>query len=481
MRDATDLTPLVGREVELAYLSAIFDKVAVQVGTPVRPSRRRARHRQEPPGARALAHVDARPEMTTWRQGYCPPFGEDVTYWALAEIVKGHAGIRDTDHEAAVEAKLEAVRPRFGRRSGSASACGRSVGLPASGGVARGELRRLDCASSRAWPPERPTVLVFEDLHWADEALARLPRVPHDAPGDGAAAGRRDGATGALRAAAATSPPAAPSTRVDLRPLSTEETTRLVARLLAAGRTGACRRRGRRALRRQPLLRRAVGAPAGGLARARPCPTRCRPSSPPASTRCRPTQKALLGDAAVVGSVFWSGALAAIGARDRDDGLEEALSGLLERRLIRRVRESSMEGEREYAFAHALARDVAYRQLPRAKRARGHKLAAEWLEGRAGKRAGDLVEILSHHYLTALELAEATGDQDLRSSLIAPLLRNLELAGKRAMVLDVVAAERYFSRAMELTLDDAEEARASRPVGARRRRRRTLRRGASGP
>ena len=70
---------------------------------------------------------------------------------------------------------------------------------------------------------------------------------------------------------------------------------------------------------------------------------------------------------------------------------------------------------------------------------------------RACRRAeSDLVEILSHHYLTALELAEATGDQDLRSSLIAPLLRNLELAGRRAMVLDVVAAERYFSRAMEL-------------------------------
>ena len=83
--DGDDLTPLVGREVELAYLSAIFDKATTRrfrsshwsIGEPGIGKSRLVRE--------LFSLVDGRPEMTTWRQGYCPPFGEDVTYAALAE------------------------------------------------------------------------------------------------------------------------------------------------------------------------------------------------------------------------------------------------------------------------------------------------------------------------------------------------------------------------------------------------------------
>ena len=99
-----------------------------------------------------------------------------------------------------------------------------------------------------------------------------------------------------------------------------------------------------------------------------------------------------------------------------------------------------MAGEREFAFGHALARDVAYGELPRAARARKHAAVAAWIEEKAGDRVDDLAEILAHHYATALELAQAAGDASSRTRWSTR--RTLpELAGDRAWPLDVAAAE----------------------------------------
>ena len=200
--------------------------------------------------------------MTTWRQGYCPPFGEDITYWALAEIVKGHAGIRDTDHAATVEAKLEAVLPAGPDREWFRQRLRALLGLAAPD-ASREEnfaawLRFFeDVAASR------PTVLVFEDLHWADEALLAFLEYLTTHVGLRAlcwSSGRRGPSSSSGTRA---SPRAAASTASHLEPLSPAETARLVAGLLGEpdDRDGG-RRTGGRALRRQPLLRRAVRATA---------------------------------------------------------------------------------------------------------------------------------------------------------------------------------------------------------------------------
>ena len=82
-------------------------------------------------------------------------------------------------------------------------------------------------------------------------------------------------------------------------------------------------------------------------------------------------RKSLLQDAAVLGKVFWAGALAEMG--DRDPGqVEQALHELARKELVRPARSSSMEGEREYGFWHVLVRDVCYAQIPRAARAARH-------------------------------------------------------------------------------------------------------------
>ena len=116
-------------------------------------------------------------------------------------------------------------------------------------------------------------------------------------------------------------------------------------------------------------------------------------------------EKRLLQDAAVVGKVFWVGALEAVGGISRRDA-EEFLQALVRREFVQRARRSSVAGDTEYAFSHELLRDVAYEEIPRAARAERHPA-----RGRTGStplgRPEDHAELLAHHYLAALEGARA--------------------------------------------------------------------------
>ncbi|MGH3054172.1 MAG: hypothetical protein ACRDL7_04245, partial [Gaiellaceae bacterium] len=114
-----------------------------------------------------------------------------------------------------------------------------------------------------------------------------------------------------------------------------------------------------------------------------------------------PEEKALLQNASVIGKVFWPGAV---------PGEDERILHALERKeFVRRERRSSIARETQYAFLHALVRDVAYGQIPRAERAAKHRRAAEWLASLAGDRTEDHAEMLAQHYREALSLSEAAG------------------------------------------------------------------------
>ena len=155
-----------------------------------------------------------------------------------------------------------------------------------------------------------------------------------------------------------------------------------------------------------------------------------------------PDVKSLLADAAVIGKVFWAGALAAMGSRD--DGAVSATLAELTRRSSSAGGSSSMDGETEYSFGHVLVRDVAYCQLPRPSRAARHVAAATWLESKVAGRVEDFADVLAYHYATALELARAAGDTEQAAELEAPALRFLILAGERAL------GPRHGCRAREL-------------------------------
>ena len=160
-----------------------------------------------------------------------------------------------------------------------------------------------------------------------------------------------------------------------------------------------------------------------------------------------PERKALLHDAAVVGKVFWAGAVASIGERD-ENAVRQGLHELVQKELVRPVRTSSVIDQDEFCFWHVLIRDVAYAQIPRAARARKHQAVAAWIEGIAEDRVADHAEILVHHYAGALELARAAGADT--HELEERTKHFLVLAGRRALRLDVAKAESYFRQALEL-------------------------------
>jgi predicted ATPase len=83
-------------------------------------------------------------------------------------------------------------------------------------------------------------------------------------------------------------------------------------------------------------------------------------------------EKALIQDAAVVGKTAWVGAVNALTERTSWEA-EELVYSLERKQLVQRARRSSIEGEVEFVFGHALTKDVAYSQIRRADRAQNTK------------------------------------------------------------------------------------------------------------
>jgi class 3 adenylate cyclase/tetratricopeptide (TPR) repeat protein len=456
-------TPMVGRQIDLGMLTGAFQKavqesavqLAVVAGEPGVGKSRLV--------AELGSFVDGWPELVRWRQGRCLPYGEGITFWALGEIVKAEAGILESDPPEVAAAKIDAMVPGEAPDAPWLRARLRPLaGLPAPEAA-----REENFAAWRAFvellAEDRPSVLVFEDLHWANAALLdfieQLAGSAEAVPLLLVATARPELFEKAPTWAAS----ARNLAKVNLAPLGPAETARLISHLLDSavlpaevqqaildhsGGNPLYAEQFVRLLQDQEILTRTdaqwrlepdaeIPLPPGvhGLIAARL-------DTLPAE------RKRMLQDAAVVGKVFWSGAVADMGDHGEAD-VRAVLHELARKDLIRSARRSSMAGQAEYAFTHALIRDVCYGQIPRAGRARRHQRAAAWIEAMAGERAADHAEILAAHYTTALDLAQAARDP-CAGELAASAARYLMLAGDRAMGIDVQAAERHYARALQL-------------------------------
>ena len=398
--------------------------------------------------------ANARPELVTWRQGRCLPYGDGVAFWALGELVKAHAGVYESDSPEAATEKLDSVLPEVeglaSLRTGLLRLLGIDSGQPASREESFAAWRRF----FELIAAEGPTVLVVEDLHWADSGLRDFLRYLADSA-----------APVPLLVLCTARPELLEQEQgwgdiVKLAPL-TAATRRQTPRGLAHGAPGGTtsKRRSSNGSRETPLYVEefvqlmADRGPGGEML--------AFPDSLQALIAARldaldPEHKGLLQDAAVVGNVFWPGALAAMGCREAIESAR-ALDDLTRKEIVRPASTSSIEGEEEYAFWHILVRDVAYSQIPRAERGRRHRSAAVWIEERAGERLEDAADVLAHHYLAALELAEAAREDEEAASLESPARRFLVLAGERALGLETAQAVARFGRALELCADDDPE------------------------
>jgi class 3 adenylate cyclase/tetratricopeptide (TPR) repeat protein len=457
-------TPFVGREHDLALLKETYARALRERGVQLvtvagEPGVGKTRLLAE-----VRAWLDDQPDLVRWRQGRCLPYGEGITFWALGEIVKGEAGILESDSPEEASAKLAAavagVVDDRSEREWLLSRLAPLVGGELSEAAAeRSESFVAWRTFLEALAAERPLVLVVEDLHWADPALVEFLEHVADWSSDVPLLAlctarpelyeRHSGWGGGKRN----------STTISLSPLSEEETARLVAALLdravlpAETQVALLERAEGNPLYAEEFVRmlvdRGIVTERGDLAAAGEIPV---PETVHGLIAARldtiaPERKALLHDAAVVGKVFWTGAVAAVGGADRDAVLA-GVRELVRKELVRPARRTSIEHEEEFSFWHLLVRDVAYGQIPRAARARKHRAAAEWVESIAGERVADHAELLAQHYTQAIELARAAGE-DVHE-LEARAARFIVLAGDRAVYLDAVKARAHYSRALDL-------------------------------
>jgi class 3 adenylate cyclase/tetratricopeptide (TPR) repeat protein len=412
---AVSAAPMVGRDRELGLLLASWEAVLMErrphlvtvVGPPGIGKTRLTREvvqLAEEMGARVLI-------------GRSLPYGQSSGYRAFAQQVKLVAGIFETDPPDEARRKLMvAVSELFG--TDEASEVGEHLALLAGLGTERVADRQPLFFSARRFVEQlaikQPVLMVFEDIHWSDpsqfDLMESLASRVREAPVMYLALARPEivdvrPAWGAgVRA----------TTTMELQPLSTEDASQLAEQLLPTEGVASAARRVVETAEGNPLFIEELAASLTERVEsvAAALPTNVKTTIASRLDVLPPEARSVLLDAAVVGKVFWRGALMAMADRQDRTGLEDALDVLESRDFIRRDPTSQIQGDREYIFKHMLIREVAYTTLPRAARRDRHAAVARFITNAAGERLAEAAALLAHHWREA-------GEEDrARESLI---------------------------------------------------------------
>jgi class 3 adenylate cyclase/DNA-binding CsgD family transcriptional regulator/tetratricopeptide (TPR) repeat protein len=419
--------PLVGRANELTLLSSIQAKVAQErhphlvtlLGEPgIGKSRLVAEFEASLPNEALVLH------------GRCLSYGEGRSYWALAEVVREAAGITLNDDMEMAMRKLGELVARVLSQTGaewdpreitSHLALLSGLDIESDRSVPLADQRTLHisvCRFLETLAGSQPLCLLFEDLHWADEALldliefiaARVREVPlllltQARP---ELLEKRPAWGRSLRN----------FTSLTLEPLD-DQHGRQLALLL-------CQERGLPADVAEQVAHGAAGNPLFAEEMVATMAERGEITGIPSAIkaliaarldRLPPLERRAIQLAAVIGKVFWEGGLRALGAAGN---LIDHLEALEQKELLRSHYRSQMRGDREYAFKHDLIRDVAYETLSRADRRLLHRRLVGWIEVIGGERVEEYLDLLAHHafqagaWEKALEYARRAGEQAQR-------------------------------------------------------------------
>jgi class 3 adenylate cyclase len=398
--------PFIGRDTELELLARAWartsDELHPQLVTLVGP-----------PGigkTRLTREFAARVEAGGGRtlHGRPLPYGEPAAYWAFGAVIREACGIFATDSADEAARKL-GERTASLLPSSEAQEVATRLSILARLAEDTVEDRHVLFASAQrfleALAREQPTVVVLEDLHWADDSLVELVE---------ALSVRLAGVPLLLLAIAR-------SEFLDARPtwarLPTNVTVQvqaltdscahdLVHRLLAGvADQEAVAGRVEEAAGGNPLFIEELAAwlSEGGAAGAGGLPPNLKAIIAARVDELPAPERQVILDASVVGDFFWLGSLQALGG---NGSLAGTLQSLERRDLIRRSPSSRIAGDQELIFKHGLVREVAYGTLPKAARRERHAVVARFIERAAGDPTA-YAAILAHHWREAGDAVNA--------------------------------------------------------------------------
>jgi len=439
-------TSLVGREGELAALREVFrrcvrERVCGLVTLIAPPGVGKSRLVRE-----FLTEIGSDAEVL---EGRCLPYGEGITYWPLAQMVRRAAAIKEVDSAEQALAKLRALAPDAAVAAGVAQAVGlRDAGLPAAE-IAWAARRLLESAAAR-----RPLVCVCDDVQWAEPALLDLleqvAERARDAPVLLCCLGRPE---------LLESRPAWPGV-MELLPLTADESERLLDVLLDHARIGPSdRERIAHAAEGNPLFIEQLVSMLvdegllGDRSALEPLPVPPTIQALLASRleRLELPERHVLTRAAVIGQAFDRGTLADLVSDRARPGLDQMIAALVRKDFLLPAG-SDLGSKQSFAFRHLLIRDAAYEALTKEDRAQLHEQLADRLDSTMGDRIQEVEEVIGYHLEQAHQLLSRLRPLDDHGrGLAVRAAQRLASAGKRAYGrADARAAVGLLERALAL-------------------------------
>jgi class 3 adenylate cyclase len=498
-------TPLVGRDDELALLDSLYARTADErhahlitiIGAPgvgkTRLAREFFQRTLESKPSTARLHV---------LEGRCPPYGEGITYWPLAEMLRTLCGFSPLDPARQARARvLSTVRDILqaaGREDDPvllAAYLGHTIGIETPERrqtLLPSDSRQQQEGMWRAWrtlfealAATAPLLLLVDDIHRADEALLDLleyvvaragrsplllictsrPELLERRPEWGG--GRSNFVT------------------IGLDTLPRDQAEQLISELLVSTTPESLR---------MSILERAEGNPfyveeivrmlvdRGLLVRDEDALSRWRiaprkeesdevrhPAIPDTVQGVLTARLDLLPDeerdvlqhAAVIGRMFWASALRSLHPQYTAEKVRAILDTLHARNLIREIQRPNVTvapaGEPFYVFNHTLTREVTYAAIPRARRAHEHAEVARWLEALAVGREAEVADMLARHYLQYYVQGNLARSRDevLRRAVASKAIYHLILAGDQAIQRHgAMLADRHFTNALAILAED---------------------------
>jgi predicted ATPase/class 3 adenylate cyclase len=409
--------------------------------------------------------VSGAEEIATVLKGRCLPYGEGITYWPVAEIIRAAAGVTEEDDQATAVAKVRTVvadePDGLEVADALATAIGLTTGTADQADVFRAVRRFVESIARR-----QPVVVIFDDIHWAEPTLLDL--IEHLTDWS---RGRPILMLAVARPELLDTRPAWAGGKLNaqtllLEPLNAAATAELAHAVLGDDIDPALVRRIEGVAEGNPLFVEQLVAMLIEDGLVERVGDQWRPSRDLSAISVPPTISALLAArldrlpagerqiaerASVVGRTFERLAVAELSPEPERPLILEGLQNLVRAELIR-PEAATADFDATFRFRHILIRDAAYDSLPKRDRADLHARFAAWLEQTTADRLAEYEEIVAFHLQqAAMYRAELGLEDDVTTDLRREAASHFEKVGERALNHgDPVGAITLLARATEL-------------------------------